>query len=756
MGDHAAYEDGAGIGFQVSASLTVAGEQQALSALPVLHSQLRTTWAFGTSTSSSIEVSEIPGQLLGSLLLQSGAVGSPGSQLTVTAEADARIYCVAQVPTAGAVPPDSSSGGRSLAGVLATAPRWLPEEQVPVWKDADGKRAFAVSFSTFAPKGVPVSLPEVKDAEPGSSSGAFLFVAPLAAGSFAVAVESSSGSQYSQTALMQEGVVAWADRDHCFLDVPEYLSGGILFQGPHKDIPEGTVLTVRPNSAARVYVLMEERSLGLQAGLAGWQQEDRPPRWYDRPSMLVFSRYCPAGWAAVLPPTGATGTSIFSIVVVPEAGQPTAPLEASACHGPSDFAQAVAKDGAAESLTQEQAFLPLAGPEFSPVFEGLEVQRGKRAGRLANVPLWLQQGTTFFRVGAPDASVAEELESGRRRVVVTGRAAAPSVFYALVDAGAEAGALTAAGWERRQEAPDWIDGGTQVPLTVYAKRMRARQSLCVPPLPDEDAKILLLPEVIAVIAKVDVEAFDASVETSSGLELARTAVAETGMIWTDRQNRLAWIPTCMKGGLLFRGPFDAPCKPGTVFKISGSSAFRAYVVVETEYNHKKELARNGAGLPQLLLEAGWRRESAAAPAWGDPASGMQVFSIRCAADRRVELPPLPSPSGADRPRLLLMLAVVNIASSPDRLEDELKDSFKTWDSQGQGGLKRDDLVLLLKKFCPKLDEAGLNAVVEQASQAPLSKKASSSGYPPAGIVSHEDFLEKLFLFGSVGERQGQG
>eukprot|EP00930_Biecheleria_cincta_P087323 TRINITY_DN76567_c0_g1_i1.p1 TRINITY_DN76567_c0_g1~~TRINITY_DN76567_c0_g1_i1.p1 ORF type:complete len:761 (+),score=147.25 TRINITY_DN76567_c0_g1_i1:39-2285(+) len=746
----------AGSGFEVSASLTLSGEQQrAVPTLAVLQPQLCTTWdVWGTSTSSSTQVSEIPGPLLGSLLLQS-SVSSPGSQVTVTAASDARIYCIAEVPTAGPTPPGSSSGEGSLAGVLASAPRWLPEEQVPAWTDASGRRAFGVSFSTFAPKGVPVSLPEVKHSEPGSSSSSFLFVAPVAAGSFTVAVHSSSGSQYSQTALMQEGVVAWADRDHCFMDVPEYLVGGILFQGPHKDIPEGTVLTVRPNSAARVYLLMEERSPGLQAGLAGWQQEKCAPRWLDRPSMVAFSRYCPAGWAAVLPPTGAPGSSIFSIVVVPEAGQATAPLEVSACHGPCDFSQAVAQDAAAHSPTQELSFIPLAALEFLPVSEGLTVQRGKRSGQLAGVPLWLV-GATFVRLETPDASIAEALESGQRRIVCTGRSAAPSVFYALVDASADEKALTAAGWERRQEAPDWIDGGTKVPLAVYAKRVRARESLCIPPLPNEDSKSQLLPEVIAVIVKVDVEAFDAAVETSSGLELARTAVAETGMIWTDRQNRLAWVPPCMKGGLLFRGPFDAPYKPGTVFKISGSSAFRAYCIVEVKYSQKKELARNGAGLPQLLLEAGWRRESSAAPAWGDPASTMQVFSIRCAADRRVELPPLPSPSGADRPRLLLMLAVVNIASSPDRLEEELKDTFKTWDSQGQGGLKRDDLVLLLKKFCPKLDEAGLNAVVEQASQAPLSKKSSSSGYPPAGVVSHEDFLEKLFLFGAAGERQGQG
>lgn len=67
-----------------------------------------------------------------------------------------------------------------------------------------------------------------------------------------------------------------------------------------------------------------------------------------------------------------------------------------------------------------------------------------------------------------------------------------------------------------------------------------------------------LEEVLALAVKVDVEAFDALVECNNGLEFAKSQaqssqklmraaqVKETGMAWTDRQNRLAWIPECMR------------------------------------------------------------------------------------------------------------------------------------------------------------------------------------------------------------------
>ena len=68
----------------------------------------------------------------------------------------------------------------------------------------------------------------------------------------------------------------------------------------------------------------------------------------------------------------------------------------------------------------------------------------------------------------------------------------------------------------------------------------------------------LVEEVLALAVKVDVEAFDALVECNNGLEFAKSQaqsspkrmrawkVKETGMAWTDRQNRLAWIPECMR------------------------------------------------------------------------------------------------------------------------------------------------------------------------------------------------------------------
>merc|ERR1711862_414874 len=108
-----------------------------------------------------------------------------------------------------------------------------------------------------------------------------------------------------------------------------------------------------------------------------------------------------------------------------------------------------------------------------------------------------------------------------------------------------------------------------------------------------------------------------------GLDFARTAMVETVVAWSDRQNRFTWVPTFMAGGTLFRGPHDST-PSGTIVRIHASSAFRAYVIVEAEYKGKR--ARDG-GFLVSLPQNGWRAE-AAAPSWGDTASTMRVFSFR--------------------------------------------------------------------------------------------------------------------------------
>merc|ERR1719409_1694585 len=97
---------------------------------------------------------------------------------------------------------------------------------------------------------------------------AVLIAVPIACDSFAVAISSNSSASYERMVVVEEGVTAWNDRDHRYVDVPSCLLNGILFQGPYKDVPEGTILNVRPNARARIFVIVEKSCSGqLHQGL---------------------------------------------------------------------------------------------------------------------------------------------------------------------------------------------------------------------------------------------------------------------------------------------------------------------------------------------------------------------------------------------------------------------------------------------------------------------------------------------------------
>merc|ERR1712136_39053 len=159
--------------------------------------------------------------------------------------------------------------------------------------------------------------------------------------------------------------------------------------------------------------------------------------------------------------------------------------------------------------------------------------------------------------------------------------------------GLSAETLMAAGWERREEAPEWT-GGT---LTVFGRRVCAREPLVLPEIVEDGA-------VFFVVAKVDVDAFDAHVETSEGLTYQRAIMEETAVIWSDRQNIFTWVPTFMSGGLLFRGPHDL-VKVGISVRVCASAACRVYVIAEAEY--KGRVPRDG-GFVKSLPAAEWRTE----------------------------------------------------------------------------------------------------------------------------------------------------
>lgn len=299
------------------------------------------------------------------------------------------------------------------------------------------------------------------------------------------------------------------------------------------------------------------------------------------------------------------------------------------------------------------------------------------------------------------------------------RAAPASVVYALVEATREGSlgrsggllpeALPAAGWEKRDQAPE---AGPKTQLSVYAKRVGAREPLSLPPLRERGG-------LLGLVAKVDLEAFDATVETSAGQEFQRASMQETVMAWSDRPFRYAWVPTPMTGGILFRGPHLLSTE-GTVVRVSANGACRVYVVVEVDY--KGGTARDG-GFASSLLAGGWRAETQA-PSWNDTNSVMKAFSTRICEGEDLALP-------ATRGSAVFSVVVVSIAGSPDRAAEEVKQSFAAWDAAGLGAMRREDLDALLAAMCPALDAKG---------RAKLLTDADPKG---TGKINHTDFISKV-------------
>jgi hypothetical protein len=641
---------------------------------------------------SEVKFSGPPCQLLGGTLLRfarSSLIAGTKVSLAVSRATDARVYVVAPVTRAG---PAASDNESNLACDLSASRDWLAEETAP---QLDQALEFAL-FSTIVRAGNRVTLPEMKQ----SGEACILVVVPVSLGNFAVLVTSSAGPEHQrmeECVIMNEGAVAWRDREHVYTDVPACLLGGVLCQGTHKDVPEGTVWSVRPNDRARVYVLCE-RASELSGGLVdslpncGWRVEDSAaPRWHNSSSsstMVMFSRDCPAGVSVNLPPTRGSAT-VCSIVIVPIARATVAPVEVSC-------------------LTSAGAFT--SDLQVAPSFqEGTAAWAGDTETVLTGVPEWMQGAAL---VKAPNA-----LPKG---ALFTARAAAASVVYALVDEEYSkelSQNLASSGWQRRDGGCTLASSGSSdgdATLSVYAKRVAAKETLGLPATADAKDKLILA-------VKVDVEAFEAGVETNHGLEFARTPFAETSLVWTDRGNRWAWLPTPMVGSVQLRGPFSLAT--GTKLSIWASATYRAYVIVEAEYSGARAV-RNG-GLITAMQTLGWLRESGS-PTFGDNDSKMQVWSQRAPEGKILELPPIVGEA-------VFSIVVASVTSSPDRIAEELKKSFKTWDKAGRGAIAAKDLDSLLQTICPSLDKDNRQAILAHVDRA------------GSGRISYTDFADFLML-----------
>lgn len=624
------------------------------------------------------------------------------SLVVSVAGSDARLY----LATEASFPGSPSNIDGDLARRLATTSGWLSEgcslthEDQHVGSASDVQIACGVThdcpklamFSVLAQRGVPVALPTIVKQD----TIVVLVAVPISCDSFAVAISSNSSASYERMVVVEEGVTAWNNRDHRYVDVPSCLLNGILFQGPYKDVPEGTTLTVRPNARARVFVIVERSCSGqLHEGLAarGWQPEEYAPRWHGMPTMAMFGHDCSAGAAVTLPPTQ-SNAAVFSVVVTPVAVAVVAPVEVSC----------VSTRATASSFGRLEPV---------PLSENTIAWHGE-ADPLVNVPGWMLGATLFRgpRVGLVGGSVFSV------------RAAAPSVVYVIVEdqldgaAGRSGGLLPNAlledKWERRQEAPTWISSSK---LAVYGRRVAAREVLATPQMEESDSK----GSVVAFVVKVDIDAFDAAVHTNNGLEYGRSKMMETACAWSDCANIYTWVPTYTNGGILFNGPHDSTPQ-GTRVRVIATGACRVYVIVEASY--KGGQARHGGFLSSLPAD-GWQPESAP-PSWGDSNSAMKVFSKMAPEGDDLRLPPTTG-------QVVFSVVVMSIASSTDSIVEELRRTFKAWDPDGKGGIQRGDLEVLLTALCPGLDAKGKDAMLKSIDR---NKR---------GVIAYEELIKELIV-----------
>lgn len=644
---------------------------------------------------STEKLNGLPPALVGGTLVRFPYKPLPANTsvaLTV-AGSDARIY----LATEGAFPGAPISTEGDFARRIAATPGWLSEGSGP--KYGEGNPEPLLMFSAHAQRGVPMVLPTIVK----SDTMVVLVVVPVTCGSFAVGVTSNSSACYEQMVLVTEGVTVWSDRDHKYLDVPSCLLNGLLLQGPYKDVPDGTILTVLPNARARVFAVVERScSGGLHESLEanGWQVEQYAPRWHGMPTMMMFSRDCAAGAALTLPATrgdAQANAATFSVVVVPASGAAVAAVEVSVV--------------SSRVSDCSQASTPL---EPVPLAEGT-VGWLDEAHVLVNVPGWMV-GATLFR-GPHRGPVAGS--------TFTVRAAAPSVVYVLVEEEFDGGPGRSGGllpnalpddkWERRGEAPAW---NLKSKLAVFARRVPARETLTTPMLSEcSDGSILAL---VVKVDTADVLSFDASVRTSTGLEYGRCKLEESVVAWSDCQNRFIWIPKCCDGGILFRGPHCMPL--GTRILANANGTFRAYVIVEHRYKAGK--ARSG-GFPETLAAEGWQTE-VGAPSWGDKSSDLKVFSRMVPKGVELQLP-------ATTEDAVFSIVLVGLSTTSDRLEEEVRRVFKAWDPEGKGGIQRRDLEVLISMLCPDLADKGKQALMD-------SLDPSKSGY-----LSYEEFIHKILM-----------
>lgn len=85
-----------------------------------------------------------------------------------------------------------------------------------------------------------------------------------------------------------DGATVWNDRDYVLSSFPATMEGAVLFQGPHKTIPMGTVVSITVSGPATLYVAFEAGGSDRSGGFGGTLE---PNGWIDTGQTVTWQGY---------------------------------------------------------------------------------------------------------------------------------------------------------------------------------------------------------------------------------------------------------------------------------------------------------------------------------------------------------------------------------------------------------------------------------------------------------------------------------
>merc|ERR1719329_1057591 len=105
---------------------------------------------------------------------------------------------------------------------------------------------------------------------------------------------------------------------------------------------------------------------------------------------------------------------------------------------------------------------------------------------------------------------------------------------------------------------------------------------------------------------------------------------------------------------------------------------------------------------------------------------MKSFSRFVAEGEELALPPADGAS-------VFAIVAVDVTTSDERGLGEMKDAFKSWDSNKLGAIQRQDLDRILRELCPALDAEGRKMLLDQADRG------------GTGVIGYEDLIDRVLV-----------